>query len=662
MALVAFFAWLALQVRWDVPDPAALTGPSVVLARDGTPLARFSSEVDRRVVGLESISDVTLEAVVAHEDARFYEHRGVDPMALLRAVWSNLRTGGVHQGGSTLTQQYVKNAFTQRERTVARKVREAVISIQLERDVGKRGILERYLNTVYFGEGAYGIEAAALTYFGIHASELSAAQAAALVQVLPAPSRRNPRVDQQGALERRNALLDRMVALGSLTSAEAGAARSEPLEVRPREPLTALLPHFVTYVRSTLEATYGPEQVLTGGLQVTTTIDLGAQAKLEEAVRGNVPTPQTGVEAGAVALDPRTGDILAMHGGWDFYGDTRSYSSTNYAQFNLATQAQRQPGSAFKPFVLTVAMEQGIAPSRRYPAPRTLDVGGPKPVHNADGRGYGSLTLERALVRSVNTVYARLGLEVGPDRVVEILSRLGVRSPIEPVGLIGIGGTTRGPTVLDLASAYATLANDGVACPARAVLEVRGADGRELEPPAERIPSAEVLEGRPDGLGERDDGRCYDAVDRDIARTVNQILQRVVAEGTGTGARIDRPQAGKTGTTNEFVDAWFAGYTPNLSLAVWVGDPDERRPLVGIAGIPRVFGGTLPAQVWRDAAQRLLEAVPPEEFPEPGDLSDGRRRPGPPMSRGVAPAPGPMSSATPTSEASPTASPSPSAT
>ncbi len=236
-AIVVFFAWLALQVEWRVPDPGALSGPTEVFARDGTVLARFTSEVDRRVVPLDEVSPHVVDAVVANEDERFYEHGGVDPLSLLRAVVTNVRTGGIAQGGSTLTQQYVKNAFVGSERTLLRKVREAVISIQLERDLTKREILERYLNTVYFGEGAYGVEAASLTYFGVHAAELSAAQGATLAQLLPAPSARNPRVDPTGADERADAVLRKMVRLGV---PRRGRARRRPVagrvEVLPRQP------------------------------------------------------------------------------------------------------------------------------------------------------------------------------------------------------------------------------------------------------------------------------------------------------------------------------------------------------------------------------------------------------------------------------------------
>ncbi len=631
-ALVLFFAWVALAAEWEVPDPRELTGPSTITASDGTVLARFDSEVDRRVVSIDAVSDEAIAAIVASEDARFFEHEGVDTVALLRAVVTNLRTGAIQQGGSTLTQQYVKNAFTGAERTIIRKVREAVISIQLERERTKEEILEEYLNTVYFGEGAYGVEAAALTYFGLSAAELDLAQAATLAQLLPAPSVRNPRVDPQGAMGRRDALLDRMAALGVVDEDAASAAQRAPLEVREREPRRFDQPYFVAHVRQVIERAYGPEALVTGALEVRTTLDPDAQRRLDAAVTDHLPDPETGYEIAAAVVEPETGDVLAMHAGRDRYGDTSAYSRTDYAQVNLATQGARQAGSTFKPFVLIAALEDGLTPATTYAAPAQARIGDWTP-RNADGRGYGSLTLTEAMVRSVNTVYAHLGADVGAGAIADVAARMGVRNPIEDDVTIALGAGERGPSVLDMASAYATLANDGLACPARTILAVRDRDGRALEPPAERAPDADLLESRPDRLVDLDEGRCYQAIDRDVAREVNRILEQAVERGTGARARIDRPQAGKTGTTNDLTDAWFVGYTPDLSLAVWAGDPDERRPITDVGGFGQVFGGTLPALVWRDAAAELLTEVAPRAFPEPGDLRAGARRPGPAMSR-----------------------------
>ena len=655
--LVVFFAWLALQIQWRVPDPGALSGPTELFSRDGQVLARFTSEVDRRVVTLDAISPHVVDAVVANEDERFYEHDGVDPLSLLRAVVTNIRTGGIAQGGSTLTQQYVKNAYVGSQRTLLRKVREAVISIQLERDLSKQDILERYLNTVYFGEGAYGVEAAALTYFGVGANQLSAAQGAYLAQLLPAPSNRNPRVDPSGADQRADAILAKRESLGTLTPAERRAAVAEEVAILPRQSEATAAPYFVEYVRKQLEQAYGKQAVLTGALDVTTTLDLAAQRELDAAVAAQLLSQEPGaIRAGAVAIDPKTGDILAIHGGPDFAAQP----------FDLATQGRRQNGSTFKPLAFIAALEQGIDPAERYRAPGEIVItpdncppysGPPEDVTGGPG---GRMSMREGLINSVNTVFIQVGCDVGPEAILDLGLRMGVRNRISPEVSVALGGSDFGGSVLDMASAFATLANDGLHCSARSILEVRGPDG-ELRPaprevtvvpgmdPRPRPLTTAELEARPAGLAERDTGRCVGAVDADIARTTTQALEEVVQRTTGRRARIDRPQAGKTGTTNDEKDAWFVGYTPDLAMAVWVGDPTEPTPMRDVAGFDRVQGGTIPALIWKDAAEDLLAAVPPSDFLEPGELEedgDGGRRPAPPReipspTPSVAPTPSP---------------------
>jgi penicillin-binding protein 1A len=650
--LGALAAWLALNVSWVVPDPGALSGPTQLLARDGTVVARFTAEVDRRPVTLDQVADVAQAAVVAAEDARFREHGGVDPLSLVRAVVTNVRTGAISQGGSTLTQQYVKNAFVGDERTLLRKVREAVIAIQLERDASKDEILERYLNTVYFGEGAYGIEAAARTYFGVTAAELDAGQAAALAQLLPAPSTRNPRVDPEGSERRRDALLERLVVLGWLDRGEADEHRGRPVEVAPRTRPATAAPAFVDHVRRQLEHAYGPEALVAGALTVHTSLDLAAQTELDEAVAARLPADQAGaVEAAAVALDPRTGEILAIHGGRDL----------RVGDLNLATMARRQNGSAFKPFVYAAALEDGISePTTSWPSPSSTTIlrcvgheGAPFEVRGGPG---GNQRLHDALVTSTNTTFQLVGCELGGERLVEMAARLGVANEIPPTASVALGGSAFGASVLDLAAAYGTLANDGNRCPPRSILEVMGPDGETLELPEEVVtavdhdrrplgPTEDELEGWPEGLGELDAGSvddgtaddgtadggadaagppgCVAATDPDVARTVTAALADAVERGTGTRAGIGRPQAGKTGTTQDLKDAWFVGYTPELSLAVWVGDPGREGPvhtLRGVAGFAEVYGGTIPALVWADSAAAILEGTEPTDFPAPGEL------------------------------------------
>jgi penicillin-binding protein 1A len=629
--LGALSAWIALNVAWAVPDPGALTGPTQILARDGTVVARFTAEVDRRPVTLDEVSEIAQAAVVAAEDARFREHGGVDPLSLLRAVVSNVRTGGIAQGGSTLTQQYVKNAFVGDEQTLLRKVREAVIAIQLERDVSKNEILERYLNTVYFGEGAYGIEAAARTYFGVRAADLDAAQAATLAQLLPAPSARNPRSDPDGSTRRRDALLDRMVGLGWLDAAEAAEAQGLPVEVAPRARVDTPAPSFVDHVRRQLEHAYGSQALLTGALTVRTSLDLEAQTRIDEAVADRLPADEVGdVEAAVVALDPRTGEVLAIHGGRD----------ARLGDLNLATMTRRQNGSAFKPFVYAAALEDGVSEATTtWPAPSATTIrrcvghdGAPFEVRGGPG---GHLPLHEALVRSTNTTFQLVGCELGGERIVEMATRLGVTNEVPASASVALGGSAFGASVLDMAAAYGTIANDGRRCAPHTITSIVGPDGRSWELPPEVVttieqerrplgPTEDELDDRPADLAAMDEDGCHGALDPDVARTVSQALADAVERGTGTRASIDRPQAGKTGTTQDIKDAWFVGYTPQLSLAVWVGDTGrdgQVDPLRGIGGFAEVYGGTIPAQLWADTAASILTDEEPLAFPEPGEIT-----------------------------------------
>lgn len=647
VAMLFFFAFLALRVPWQVPDRAAVTGPTVVLDRDGDELARFTAQVDRRVVELSDVSPAARDAVIAAEDARFYEHTGVDAPSLLRAIVSNVRTGGISQGGSTLTQQYVKNAYLSPERSITRKVREAVISIALERQMDKDEILEHYLNEVYFGEYAWGIEAASLTYFGVPASELDPGQGATLAQLLPAPSARNPVADPAGARQRRDHVLDTMAGLRMISTAAAEREKAEPIQLAPAsdaEDRGDDIPVFVEYVRRQLVAAYGEEAVLTGAMEVTTTVDRQAQSALEAAVAEHLPADRAGdVEAAAVALDPDTGQILAIHPGRGYGPDSA---------IDLATQYRPVAASAFKPIVYLSALRDGRVPADVYPAPaqvqpddcpRAPDGTNPfkKPVANAGGRGYGQLTLDDALAHSVNTVFVQLGCDVGPERVVETADWLGVRTPLEPSPLVSLGNPPLGPTVLDMASAFGTLANDGVHCPAHAIQSVADRDGRTLDRPGEvvlalqtdpvpRRHDDERLARRPGDLRDRDRGDCYGVADADMVRATTRSLTRVVAETTGRRADIGRPQAGKTGTADNETFAWFVGYTPDLALAVQVSDPLRdraridagavREPMRDIAGFSAVQGGTIPALIWQSAASAILADTPPSRFPEPGEL------------------------------------------
>ncbi len=610
--LVAAFGAIALAIEWDVPQAQELLGPSTVYDRDGVALHRFRADVERRPVPLEAISANLRDAVVATEDHRFYTHDGVDPFSLLRAVVSNVRTGAIEQGGSTLTQQYVKNAYVGTDRTLARKIREAVVSIQLEKDLTKDEILGEYLNRAYFGDGAYGAEAAARSYFGVPASDLTLSQAAVLASTLSAPSRRSPRADPAGAAARRDLVLDELVRYGIRPAAEVEAARLEPIALAPTSTSPPAAPFVIEQVRTLMEAAYGSELLYNGGLSITVSIDLDRQFALERAVIPHLPA-DPGYDVGAVAVDPRTGDVLAAWSGRDFA----------LRQVDLALGGStpgRQPGSAFKPVVLVTALEGGMSLDTTYAAPRSIDLGG---GYTVTGGGCGGrCSLLDATAQSVNTVYAQLGRDVGVADFTQMARRLGMAGPFTDTDLSQALGTAQ-VTPLDLASAYATLANDGVACPARLVTSVRDADGTErADVPDPRQPTPEeraawlaryVDQGYPPPA--EDLGRCYRAVAPSVARQATLAMADGVESGTGRRAGIGRPQAGKTGTSQDHRDLWFSGYTPDLSLAVTLGHVPTEIPVRGLPGCRGACcGGDVAAPIWRDVATVLLEGVPPAAF------------------------------------------------
>ena len=525
-----------------------------------------------------------------------------------------MRSGGIREGGSTLTQQYVKTVYLNPQQTLYRKVREALISLQLEKERSKDEILEAYLNQVYFGEGAYGAEAAARTYFGKTAAELNRREAATLASVLSAPTSLSPRKGRKAARERRDIVLDEMVRAGFITpqQREVAARRGVKL-VKPSRPNT-VAPYFVEEVRRQLLARYGDDAVYNGGLRVTTTLDTEHQAALEERVRRQLPQSDR-LDAGVAAVEPATGNVLAAYSGRSF-----ERSQVDLA-FGRGTDG-RPSGSTFKVFALTTALEEGKTLSSTYSAPSQITIGGWSPRGSG---GCGSpCSLLQATARSSNTVYAQVAEDVGARDFTQMARRLGVRQRFPEPYLPEVLGTSD-VTPLDMASALATLANDGVACPARVITQVRDADGTKLRPPDPRQPSGkerEALDKHLRSLGYRfdeDHGRCYRAVAPSVARTATKALEAVVDYGTGTRADIGRPQAGKTGTTQRNQEAWFIGYTPDLAMAVAFFDRDAQRTLVGIPGCSGVcYGGDLPAAIWRDVARALLRGVPKTDFKEPG--------------------------------------------
>ena len=533
---------------------------STLYAADGSLVYTFHAEENRKVVPLEEIPVTVREAVIAIEDERFYRHNGVDPRAILRAARTNVEAGATEQGGSTITQQYVKQEILKDDSpTFERKLQEASTAIQLERRYSKDRILELYLNAIYFGNGAYGIEAAAHQYFGKPASELTLEEGALIAGLIQRPGATDPYRAPDAALERRRLVLERMLANEMITDEEAYLAGLAPLQLASGVvPAAERYPaaHFVEEVKQWIldDPRFGAtpqarrDLLFGGGLRIQTTIDLAMQAKAEAAVAEILPDPN-GPDASLVAVEAATGYVRAMVGGRDFFGTSR------IAKLNLATQGPRQAGSAFKPLVLATALTQGISPLTRISAPACVTI----PMENAapwrpcnyGGGGGGTVTIAEGTVRSYNTLYAQLVMRVGAKEAMEGATRYGIMSPLEnvPSGVLGSNVVT----AMDMAAAYSTFANRGIKVPPVLVTRISRSDGTVLY--TQQHQQTKVLEAG-------------------VVDTVTSILEQAVQRGTGTRAKLDRPVAGKTGTTNDNKDAWFAGYTPQLATAVWVGFPE----------------------------------------------------------------------------------------
>ena len=577
---------------------------SLVYAADGTELTALHAGENRKEIPLAEVPEHVQDAVVAIEDRRFWTHIGIDVRAIVRALRHNLDVGDVIEGGSTITQQYVKNAIIGTDRTLDRKIEEAALAIQVERDHSKEEILEYYLNTVYFGAGAHGIEAAAQVYFGVPASELTVGQGALLAGLVRAPSTYDPFVNPEGALERRGLVLDAMVEEDMLTRAEADAIAASDLVLKAPDPDDRFPgAHFVEEVKRfvldhpAFGRTYEERARLlfTGGLRIETTIDLELQAQAEAAVALVLQDPANDPNASVVTIDPANGHVLAMVGGRDFFGTEPA------AKFNLATQAARPSGSSFKPLVLAAAIEEGIELAQVYPAPATMSLpitGDQWEVENYGGQAGGEVNLVEATVRSYNTAYAQLMMDVGAADAVAVAADLGVSAPLAAVPSAVLGANDVSP--LDMTTAYATFANRGVRNDPVYVTRVTGPDGEVIY---------------------QHDPSPVRAIDRDTADQITEVLQQVVSRGTGVQARIGRPVAGKTGTGQNWADAWFVGYTPDLVTGVWVGFAEGQVPMVPPTTRIRVTGGAWPAEIWQLYMTAAHAELPISQF-EIGSTTD----------------------------------------
>jgi len=573
-----------------------------IYAADNSRLGVIPAERNRQPVQLREISSWMPKATVAIEDRRFFEHNGVDAEGIARALWKNVSAGQVVEGGSTITQQLVRNLYIGRERTVERKLKEACLALKLDKAKTKNWILATYMNQVYYGNLAYGIEAAAQTYFSKPARELNLPQAALLAGLPQAPSDYDPFRQEQIATVRRNQVLLALLTEGDIDRAQYDWASSRGLGLKAGKLYKEIRePDFFGYVREQLIAEYGAGTVRSGGLKVYTTIDPRFQRAAQAAIKETLDESGDPA-AGVISINPKNGAIRAM---------TAVIPGNRKNQFNLLSQGRRQSGSTFKTFVLAAAVEKGInpattsyrsAPFYYRPDPNGNCEDGSWWCPETYDKSYtGWTTIERATLRSDNTVYAQLTLDVTPEAVAEMAKKLGVRSPLEVGGAvvpsIGLGAMDVSP--LDMASAYATLAAGGIYSEPMAIRKVILPDGEDTgagwgKPKRKRVIS---------------DGVAY---------TVTRILEQNIDYGTGVGADYGHPAAGKTGTTEEWSDAWFCGYTPRLGTTVWVGYPKAKIPMTSVHGI-RVTGGSFPAQIWRLFMSSAIGQLEPESFPEPKD-------------------------------------------
>lgn len=575
----------------DKPVNKGLT--SSVYAADGTLLGYIQSDEIRTPVPMARIPKDMQNATVAIEDERYFKHKGVDYSAIVRAAVKNASSGKTVQGGSTITMQLVRNLYiADPKRDYKRKIREAKMASELEQQHSKRWILEQYLNTAPYGtvggQSAMGVQAAAQTFFGKNAKELSLSESALLAGLPQAPSLYNPFLSPGSATERRDEVLNKMAELGYITRAKADKAIATRIKVHRGNRYTRIRePYFFDYVKQNLIDKFGINAVRRGGLKIHTTIYPKYQRWARDAINGQLN--QAGDPSSAiVSIDPKTGYIRAMA------------SSGNYggSEFNLAAQGLRQPGSAFKTMVLMTALRQGIDPSattyNSYPIDIKSSPWGPIKVKTYDNSYRGVIDLHRATLSSDNSVYIQLALDVGPKNVKETARLLGITTKLNGYPAEGLGGLENGASPLEMSSAYATIAAGGIRSRPQAIEKVIFPDGE-----SERL-------GKPKRKRVVSDGVAYEAT---------KILRDNVNGGTGTRAQIDCPAAGKTGTTDSFKDAWFVGYTPTLSTSVWVGYPKAGIEMRSVHGIS-VAGGTFPAQIWHDY-MALAIGGHCKEFPEP---------------------------------------------
>jgi len=588
------FLTASIHTMPSLKDDIRPAASSQIYDSNGKLITTIHSVENRLPVSMNKIPKDLQNAFVAAEDARFYQHSGIDPRGIIRALWSNITGGGVSEGGSTITQQLAKNALLSQERTLKRKMQEAILALQIERQYSKNEILELYLNQIYFGQGAYGVQSAAMVYFGKNVEDLSLEECAMLAGIPKSPNYYSPLNNLKAATERQATVLDQMVKYEFITSSAATKARSTKLKLMTRPTKTddkkEVATYFVDYVTQHMIDKYGADAVYKEGLKIYTSLDLDMQEAAEQAMQ-QLPDSRTDSnglkqpQGALVAIDPHTGLIKAMVGG------------RGTDQFNRAVLAERQPGSAFKPFVYLAAIESGMTPSSVIDD-SPISYGSWSPV-NYDVRFHGQVSMRSALEQSLNVPTVKLAHEVGVDKALYYAQQMGISTLVlqgttnDRNLAMSLGGLTRGVTPLEIASAYGVFANNGVHVEPSAIIKVVDRNGKILE---QYTPNEKAV------------------VNERSAYIITDMLRGVLTHGTGTAANIGRPAAGKTGTTSDYKDAWFVGYTPDLVASVWIGY-DTGEYLNGITG-----GGT-PATIWRSFMNKALAHTPARDFTRPNGVA-----------------------------------------
>ncbi len=595
VVLTGVLAGSVLAISGRLPSVDALYAPpseaTRIFAADGSLVASLYRE-NRDSIPLSEVPVALQRAVIDTEDDNFYHHHGISLRGVLRASFTNVREGSYAQGGSTITQQLARNLFLRSQKSLSRKIAEMLLAIQIERRLTKDEILGRYLNQVYFGQGAYGVETAAQVYFAKPAKDLTLAQCTLLAGLIRAPSVYSPYEHPDRARARMAEVAQRMVDLGDLTTPGMAAVLGAPLDLAEKGEAGLVgvrAPYFVSYILPALVQRYGEDVLYKGGLRIYTTLDLTMQAVAEAALQQGISDAlnrHLDVHQGAiVVLDPRTGYIRAMVGGYDF----------SESQFNRAWQAHRQPGSAFKPFTYTAALMRGIPPTHLLldePIEFTLPSGDPHAgetwaPENYDKTWHGVVTARYALENSINVASIRLEQEVGPEAIVNVARRMGITSPIRPHLSLTLG--TSDVTVLEMTSAYGVLANEGIRATPMGVTKVTDWRGKVLE---ENLPQRRVV------------------LSPEVAYLMTDLMKGVILRGTGAAANLGIPEAGKTGTADDYRNAWFIGFTPSLVAAVWVGNDDD-------SPMNHVPGGSVPARIWATFMKKATEGMPKDDWPRP---------------------------------------------